>query len=132
MNDIPSFQQVLTSPKELTIMVYKSFEKKADAAYLLHQVHALAARESVLYAGTRVQIDTTNLGYGLREVCWCLTALQPADFSHSERYAPHGKWHDVYKTIWAPPGEMPDALYVKFRLADDILILELCSFHLHR
>lgn len=113
-------------------MVTQPPERKADADYSLARVHELAHRESVHYAGTRVQVDVANLGYSLEEVCICLSSLRPIDFSHSERYTPRGVWHDVYKLSWGLPGRVPDNLYVKFRMDDGVLVIELCSFHQHR
>lgn len=110
-------------------MVTQPPETKADADYSLARVFELAARQSLRYAGTRVQLDVDNLGYGFEEVCACLRSLRPTHFSHSERYAPRGRWHDVYKLSWGLPGRAADDLYVKFRMDDDVLIIELCSFH---
>ncbi|MBL0039622.1 MAG: type II toxin-antitoxin system MqsR family toxin [Xanthomonadales bacterium] len=112
-------------------MVTQFPEKKQDADYSLVRVHDLAARQSLRYAGTRVQLDVANLGYGLDDVCACLGSLRAEDFSHSERYVARGKWHDVYKLRWGI-GRPLDDLYVKFRLDDDVLVIELCSLHLQR
>lgn len=113
-------------------MVTQPPERKADADYSLSRVHELAGRDSVRFAYTRVQADIANLGYGQDEVCSCLSALQASDFSHSERYTSQGKWHDVYKISWRLSARAPDHLYVKFRMDDDVLVIELCSFHQHR
>ncbi len=113
-------------------MVTEPAEKKPHADYSLGRVAELAARESVRYAFTRVASDIENLGYALADVCECLGGLRPEDFSHSERYRPHLPWHDVYKTRWTLPDKPTDALYIKFRMDRDLLIIELCSFHLHR
>lgn len=107
-------------------------ETKPSADYSLQRVAELAARMAVSYATTSVQRDVANLGYERDEVCECLCALHEADFSHSERYRPTGPWHDVYKIDWAPEGSNPDPLYVKFRMDGDLLVIELCSLHLHR
>lgn len=113
-------------------MVTQPPERKADADYSLARVSELAARESVHYASTRVQNDVANLGYGLAEVCACLSSLSSNDLSHSERYRRGGAWHDVYKISWSLPGRVPDDLYIKFRMDGDLLVIDLCSFHRHR
>lgn len=113
-------------------MVTSSPERKAHAEYSLSRVRALAAREAVRYVGTRVQLDVDALGYGLADVCACLMSLREADFAHSERYAIGGKWHDVFRVAWGLPGKRPDLLYLKLRLDDDVVVIELCSFHLSR
>lgn len=107
-------------------------ETKTRADYSLPRVVELASRKALAYATTSAQRDVANLGYGLEEVCSFLCDLQDAHFSHSERYRPAGPWHDVYRLEWAPPGSEPDCLYVKFRMDGDLLVIELCSFHLQR
>lgn len=107
-------------------------ETKTSADYSLQRVAALASRLAVSYASTRIALDIDNLGYGREEVCACLCELRNTHFSHSERYRPNGPWHDVYRIDWAPQGSKPDALYVKFRMDGDLLVIELCSFHRHR
>ena len=113
-------------------MVTNSPERKNDADYSLHRVRELAARESVNYAGTRVQWDVDNLGLSFEDVCRCLGSLDARDFSHSERYSTKGAWHDVYRKSWASRPGPPDDLYIKFRLDSNVLVIELCSFHLPR
>lgn len=107
-------------------------ETKTSADYSLQRVAELASREAVAYATTSAERDVENLGYGRKEVCACLCELRDAHFTRSERYRPNGPWHDVYRIDWAPQGSKPDSLYVKFRMDGGLLVIELCSFHLHR
>lgn len=113
-------------------MVNRAPERKPDADYSLQRVAELASCKAVCFASTSVQRDSINLGYDQIDVCECMQALRPVHFSHAERYRPHGPWHDVYKIDWAPQGCEPDPLYVKFRMDDGLVVIELCSFHRQR
>jgi hypothetical protein len=70
-----------------------------------------------------------NLGYVLADVCELLEQLEVEHFCHSERYTPTGRWHDVYSLEHPVDADPDERLYIKFRVTDDCLCIDLCSFH---
>lgn len=113
-------------------MVSQDQERRDYPCYLLDQIRTLAATGCVRYAGTRVTLDVDNLGFGLDEVCACLSSLAEDHFCHSERYQPGGRWHDVYRRAWSARAGVVDDLYIKLRLGRNCLIVDVCSFHRER
>ncbi len=81
-----------------------------------------------------IQRDVTNLGYGFDDVCQCLEALTPSDYSHRFTTADgSGVQFDVYKPRF-PHGGGIDELYVKLSERDSATLpqVALASFHLKR
>ncbi|GHC35104.1 type II toxin-antitoxin system MqsR family toxin [Aidingimonas halophila] len=99
----------------------------------LRDVHAAARDRRIEYRGRKVMRDTANLGYDLDDVADCLLCLSEREFrkSHVRDVGPSD---DEYICCYPRPGsdddEAVDRLYVKFRLVDDCLIVDLGSFHL--
>lgn len=113
-------------------MVIQTTERRDFAAYDLQRVRELAASGRVRFAGRAALRDSENLGYAPDDVWQCLCALTPDLFKHSECYPPASKWHDVYGMRWRSPGGAVDDLYIKLRLGDGCLLVQLCSFHRDR
>ena len=104
-------------------------EKSHDPRYSLDAIHRLAGFGQIEYRGKKVPRDVAALGLGLEDVCECLQALRAADFAHSVWYNTVARWHDVYKTRYRPAGGGMLDLYIKLRLDDRCIVIELCSFH---
>lgn len=114
-------------------MVTGGYVQKRDSAeYSLTRIIELAGLSSVRYASTKVQNDTENMGYGIEEVCNCISNLTDEHFSNAEKYPDRRQWFDVYKIKWPIPGKDYDDLYIKLSLDNDCLVIELRSFHLSR
>lgn len=103
--------------------------------YDLDAVRNAAKRSNIEYRGRNVRRDIDNLGYELKDVVQCLISLTEADFHKTHDYG-NGIVDDAYRIDFPNPnadfeGQL-DALYVKFCLIDDHLLIDLASFHPHR
>lgn len=102
--------------------------------YDLSDVKAAARRYSIEYRGRNVQRDIDNLGYELVDVVQCLTHLSENDHRKSIRYEDYPA-DDEYMCKFTKTGNEGsglDDLYIKFRLIDNFLVIDLGSFHLRR
>ncbi len=111
------------------MVTHREKETKDEPEYSLQAVHRLAGFRQIHYAGTRVQRHVANLGYNLDDVGRLLGTITPDDFQHSERYLDHPNWHDVYFLRHPVVADPAERLYIKFRLSNDCLYVDLCSFH---
>lgn len=107
--------------------------KEKEPYYNLAAVHAAAKAENIEYRGRRVSVDIAELGYRLSDVAGCLLSLTRDGF-HKAHHRRDGSIDDAYRVRYPRPGgdNEVDDLYVKFRLVQDCLIVDLGSFHLHR
>lgn len=98
--------------------------------YNLNDVRKVAKTGNIRYRGRKVQRDIDNLGYELRDVQHCLMSLTEEDFDKSNPYA-GSPTDDAYVVDFPNPSneDKTDRLYVKFRLLDDCLYIDLGSFH---
>jgi Motility quorum-sensing regulator, toxin of MqsA len=110
-------------------MVTHGKEVRDHAECALGRIQELAAQQSVIYGGRRVQNHIANLGYSLEAVCECLAQLTPDNFKQSERYSPDGPWHDVFLKTFRGPGNCDDDLYIKLTLDRTCVNIVLFSFH---
>ncbi len=112
-------------------MVDPVCEKRFDQGceYSLDALRRLAAFRQVNYMSRRVQRHVENLKYNLEDVCDRLCELSTTDFQHSERYHSEGPWNDVYLLAHPVTQDPKERLYIKFRLDDKCVYVELCSFH---
>jgi hypothetical protein len=113
-------------------MVTRGPSRRDTSSCSLTRVKELAADQAVTYASSRVENDITNLRYSLSDVCECLAALEPRDFSHSELHETAPAWLDVYKMSFQVDPNPVDDLYIKFKLDRDCIVIVLCSFHRER
>jgi len=100
------------------------------AKYCLEQVRRAAKSGKIQFHGRVASRDAAELGYAFDDICSCLTALTPEEYSKTLKYE-QGPEFDVYLTKFRRPGypEEIDELYIKFALKNNILI---ASFHLQR
>lgn len=99
--------------------------------YDLGKVKAAAQGSNIEYRGRKVSRDIANLGYTLEDVANCLCQLAPSDFRKSHTYQNQPP-DDEYRCTYFPSSdaETADDLYIKFCVVDDVLIIDLASFHL--
>lgn len=107
----------------------KIAETGSTAQYSLSGLHRLAGFKQVNYASRRVQRHVANLEYGLDDVCARLCELRQSHFHRAERYEGSARWYDVYLLPHPVPANVDERLYIKFRVTDDCVWIELCSFH---
>lgn len=105
-------------------------EKRDKPEWSLTRIHDLAAQQAISYASSRVQRDTSNLGYSVESVCKCLSSLSADHFQHSVRYSDSEPWLDVYLVKYRGPTDQDDPVYIKLKLNRDCILIVLCSFHL--
>jgi hypothetical protein len=103
----------------------------------LQRVQELAAQGAVIYASETVQRDVDTLQYDFEDVCATLRMLSPEDFHHAELYEDAKQWVDVYKVKVqfqrsSDSKVYIDALYVKFKLNRNCVLVVVHSFHEHR
>ena len=103
--------------------------------YNLEQVKKAAQEGSIEYRGRKVQRDINNLNYSPSDVKQCLLQLSESNFSKTIEYENIPHPDDVYHFNYIRFDEdgdelLPDHLYIKFRLIDDCLEIDLGSFHL--
>lgn len=113
-------------------MVTRETERHDYPSYALEQVHSLAERGNVRYLFRKTRQDIENLGYGLDEICTCLMAIQENDFDHAESYSDKPGRYDVYHAIHMNSQGYRDRLYIKFKISETMMYVELASFHLDR
>lgn len=99
--------------------------------YGLQGVHRLASFRQVYYAGSPEKLlkHLAELGFSLADVCDELLSLQASDYDRSIRYGGKGLWHDVYIKDFPSDEDPSRRLYIKFRISNDGVYLDLCSFH---
>lgn len=99
--------------------------------YGLQGVHRLASFKQVYYAGSADKLlkHLAELGFSLTDVCDELLTLNASDYDRSIQYGGRGAWHDVYLKDFPTDDDPSRRLYVKFRISEDCVLLELCSFH---
>lgn len=98
--------------------------------YNLAFVHEAARLNKVEYNGRKVQVDIQNLEYELEDVVKCLLQLTESDF-HQTHYYGKSQIFDAYQCLYKKSTNAnKDNLYIKLRLNDEMLILEIGSFHL--
>jgi hypothetical protein len=99
--------------------------------YGLEGVHRLASYRQVYYAGSADKLlkHLTELGFSLDDVCQELLSLSVSDYDRSIQYGGKGSWHDVYLKDFPSDEEPSRRLYIKFRVSNDCVWLDLCSFH---
>lgn len=102
--------------------------------YKLDSVRIAAREGKIEYRSRKVNRDITNLGYELKDVKTCLLSLAEKDFHKSHHYQDGQPSDDAYVINFHKPqnddsDEVVDRLYVKFRLVDDYLCIDLGSFH---
>lgn len=103
--------------------------------YNLEQVKKAAQEGSIEYRGRKVQRDIDNLNYSRSDVTQCILQLSDNNFSktitHKNDPHPDDVYHFNYIRLDEDGDELPpDRLYIKFRLIDDYLEIDLGSFHL--
>ena len=99
--------------------------------YQLEYVRIAAKDDKIRYSRNALK-DIDNLGYTVDDICSCLMSLVGKDFYKTYLYA--GKQYDAYRTHYAKPSSnnIVDLLYIKFRLTNDYITIDLASFHLDR
>lgn len=100
-----------------------------QAEYGLDGVHRLAGFNQVVFTSRRVHRHVDNLGYLHEDVCAKLLELRECHFHHSENYLTNSRWHDVYFLPHPVAGFPDERLYIKLRVSNDCVSIELCSFH---
>jgi hypothetical protein len=92
------------------------------AAYDLKAVQAAASCGKVQFLGRQAATDAANLGYGLSDVCNCVSGLCSSEFEKSKTYKdgdPRARGtFDVYRTTFGRRGRKVD-LYLKLKLFHD-------------
>ncbi len=104
-------------------------EKKHDSCYSLEAIHRLAGFQQIEYRGRNVPRDVASMGLGIEDVRDCLQNLRAADFAHSIWYDTVKRWHDVYTPKYRVKDGRYLDLYIKLRLDDKCIVIQLCSFH---
>lgn len=97
--------------------------------YDLEKIRKAAKALRIEYAGRKVTKDTGNLGYELSDVGQCICCLTENDFKKTINYPDLSC--DVYLTKFTKTGNRrADEIYIKLRLINQYLEIELMSFHL--
>ncbi|MGB0513487.1 MAG: type II toxin-antitoxin system MqsR family toxin [Wenzhouxiangellaceae bacterium] len=81
------------------------------------------------YRGQKVARDIREIGFELDDVALCLQTLQAHHFKHAVWYSSVRRWHDVYCRAYRAPNGRDFELYIKLRLDQKCVVIELCSFH---
>ena len=98
--------------------------------YNLNSIHEVARLKKINYNGRKVQLDILNLDYELEDVARCLLQLTEDDFHRTHQFD-NNRVFDAYRCQYKKsPDASTDDLYIKLRLTDDLLLLEIGSFHL--
>ena len=99
--------------------------------YDLNDIKAAAENKRIEYSGRKVQRDIGNLDYVLEDVLDCLMKLDEKDFNKSGSYEDGNPGYDSYVTKYYKDGRAnADIIFIKFRLIDRNVIIDLMSFHL--
>lgn len=98
--------------------------------YDLESVRIAAMDGRIEYRGRKVRQDVENLGYELSDVVDCVRSLTSLDFHRTTTYD-NGDIDDAYVLQFTASGNTDsDAIYIKFALINDFLMIDLASFHL--
>lgn len=101
--------------------------------YNLDDVREAAKCEQIQYSRL-AQRDISNLGLEFSDVINCILSLTPSNFYKSYDYG-NGVSQDVYKFDYDNPdsdNDETDPLYIKFRMINNYLRIDISSFHLDR
>lgn len=101
--------------------------------YELDIVREAAKCEQIQYSRS-AQRDVSNLGLEFSDVIKCILALTNSNFYKSYDYG-NGVLQDAYKFDYNNPGsgnDETDSLYIKFRMINNYLRIDVSSFHLDR
>lgn len=109
-------------------------ESRGFPEFALRRVKEVAKKQSIEYLG-RTTSDTATLGLSIADVCKCICALTSDHYHESKKYNSYQGWLDVYRIDW--PVNMAaynglESIYIKFKLDNDLVYIELVSFHHQR
>jgi len=111
-------------------MVDKEMEKReTNPKYSLSTIVELAKNGRVSYTSRQVGTDIDNLGYGIQDVCECISLLCQGDFCESIKYPNRPKWLDRYTTHFTTASGQLIRIYIKLRLENSCISVALESFH---
>ena len=98
--------------------------------YDLEDVRNAAKNGTVRYRGRKVFNDVNNLDYTFEETILCLLSLTKNDFDKSHEYN-DGMPDDAYNLRYYNQRlDQTDDLYIKFRLKNETLNINIGSFHI--
>jgi formylmethanofuran dehydrogenase subunit E len=100
-------------------------------SYLLSSVKTAVKKSRILFRGYKVRNDINNLEYSPKELKKCLMSLTEKEFNKTITYSDE-EIFDVYKINYEANirgKKKRDELYIKLRLVNGSLTVELASFH---
>ncbi|VAW39280.1 hypothetical protein MNBD_GAMMA01-1968 [hydrothermal vent metagenome] len=98
----------------------------------LEKVREAAKLNNIEYRGFKLYRDIANLGYEKADVADCIEQLLESEFSKTIQYQDFS-YDDVYLCSYTKKNNenaVEDKLYIKLRLVNNFLSIDLGSFHL--
>ncbi len=99
--------------------------------YSLETIQQIAQDEERIFLSRVAQRDSSNLGYGIKEIIECIRTLKNSNFLSTQNY--NGIIMDAYRINYQGPLKRDDELYIKLKLTTDHkVVVVVGSFHLSR